>query len=65
MTSVKDALMKLEDVAVRLGVSRTTVRNYIKRGRLKAVKMGWSIRIWESELRRFVGKGAEGDEEKS
>ena len=53
-------LLKLEDVAVRLGVSRTAVQNYIKDGRLKAVKVGRSTRIREADLQKFIeGKRTE------
>ena len=55
---MKDALLKLEEAAARLGVSRTTIHNYIKKGDLKVVRIGSSIRIQESEFQKFIGERA-------
>ena len=51
---MKDALLKLEEAAARLGVSRTTVYNYVRKGDLKAIRVGGSVRIRESEFERFL-----------
>ena len=48
------SLLRLEDVAVKLNVSRATVQSYIKSGKLKAVKVGRGTRIWESDLQEFI-----------
>lgn len=47
-------LLRLEDAAARLGVSRATVQSYIKSGKLKAVKVGRGIRIRESDFQEFI-----------
>ncbi len=43
-----------EEVALNLKVSRKTVYNWIKEGRLQAVKVGHFWRISETELRRLL-----------
>ena len=48
------ALLRLEEVAQRLGVSYNTVRGYINDGLLKAKKIGRAIRIEDTELQRFI-----------
>ena len=41
-------------VAKMLEVSRLTVYRWIKSGKLKAVKVGGSVRIREEDLREFI-----------
>ena len=43
------------EVAEMLGVSRQTVYNWMKSGKLKAHKLGGTIRINESDLKEFTG----------
>jgi excisionase family DNA binding protein len=48
-------LLRLEEVAQRLGVSFMTVRNYIKQGLIKTVEMGnRSIRVEDTEIKRYL-----------
>jgi excisionase family DNA binding protein len=48
-------LLRLEEVAQKLGVSFMTVRNYIKQGLIKTVDMGGrSIRVEETEVKRYL-----------
>lgn len=44
-----------EEVAANLKVNKKTVYNWIREGRLKAVKIGHLWRISESELNRLLG----------
>lgn len=44
-----------EEIAAKLKVHRETVYNWIRSGRLKAVRAGRQLRVAESELRRFLG----------
>lgn len=46
----------IEDVADILKVSVYTVRNYIKDGKIKAIKNMGSIRVSEGELNKFIEK---------
>lgn len=51
-----DKLYTPEEVAEHLKVSRETVYNWLRCGKLQAVKIGHFWRISESELRRLLGK---------
>ncbi len=42
------------EVAELLKVTRLTVTNWIKAGKLKAAKIGTSWRITESDLKQFI-----------
>lgn len=46
-----------EEVADILKVTRRTVYNYIKKGSLKAVKMGKYLRVSEANLQDFIDHG--------
>lgn len=48
--------LTVEDVAGRLQVHHTTVREWIDRGRLKASRFGRAIRIRETELAAFLDR---------
>lgn len=54
--------MTIKDVAEILNVQYCTVRNYIRRGVLPAVRVEGLVRIRPEEFRRFVGVEASGDE---
>ncbi|MGE5607919.1 MAG: helix-turn-helix domain-containing protein [Bacillota bacterium] len=54
-TTVADLLSDAE-AAARAKVSVTSIRNWIKRGKLSAVKLGWAMRISRSELDAFLAK---------
>jgi excisionase family DNA binding protein len=43
-----------EEIAANLKVSRKTIYNWIREGRLKAVKIGHFWRVSESELNRLL-----------
>jgi excisionase family DNA binding protein len=45
----------LEDVADRLGLHVRTVRNYVRDGRLGAVRIGKQYRVSEADLRALTG----------
>ena len=49
-----DALMTVDEVAVRLRVTTTTVRRWIKGGKLRALRMsGGTLRITHEDLAAF------------
>jgi excisionase family DNA binding protein len=56
----KDNLLTPEDVAARLHISRLTVGNWLRSGKLKGVKVGRLWRVRESDLETFL-KGGERD----
>jgi excisionase family DNA binding protein len=47
----------LDDVADRLGLHVRTVRNYVREGRLGAVRIGKQYRVSEADLRALTGVG--------
>ena len=47
-------MLTLTEVAGRLGVSVETVRRLIKRGNLKAVKVGNQLRVREADLDDYI-----------
>lgn len=49
--------LKIPEVAERLRVSRATVYNFIKAGKLQTVKFGGSRRVALSALLRFEASG--------
>ena len=49
----------LEEVADILQLTRRTLYNYIKDGKLQAVKMGKYWRVTEKNLEAFIAKGTE------
>ncbi len=51
-------LLTLEEAAKRLRLSRKTLERYIKRGELRVVRFGASVRITERELAAFVASRA-------
>lgn len=44
----------LDELAEALGITRRTLYNYLKNGRLKGVKIGGEWRITEENLVRFL-----------
>lgn len=46
--------LTVEQVAKTLQVHWQTILNYIKNGKLKAVKLGKGYRISKEELKRFI-----------
>jgi excisionase family DNA binding protein len=47
-------LLSLNEVSERTALSRSTIYREIDAGRLVAVKIGKSVRITDSELRRYI-----------
>ena len=50
-----DELYSVEQVAERLGLHVRTVRNYVRDGRLKAVRIGKQYRISRADLAELTG----------
>jgi len=48
------ALKSVEQAAGLLGISKWTVRGYIKAGKLRPVRLGRRVHLEEEELERFV-----------
>ena len=53
----KEKLYKLSEVMDVLGVTRVTLYNYIKAGKVKAVKVGAQWRIPQDEYNRLLEQG--------
>jgi excisionase family DNA binding protein len=53
------ALKSIEQAAGLLGISKWTVRSYIKAGKLKPVRLGRRVLLGEDELERFIAVNAE------
>jgi excisionase family DNA binding protein len=51
-------LFSVEQVADRLGLHVRTIRNYVRDGRLKAVRIGKQYRIAREDLEAFTGTSA-------
>ena len=51
-------LLTLDTVAERLAVSRRTVERFVRRGELRVVRFGASVRVTERELAAFVAARA-------
>ncbi|AXB48145.1 helix-turn-helix domain-containing protein [Amycolatopsis albispora] len=51
-------LLSVEQVAERLGLHVRTVRNYVRNGRLKAVRIGKQYRIAREDLQELTGQPA-------
>ena len=51
-------LYSVEQVANRLGLHVRTIRNYVRDGRLKAVRIGKQYRIARADLEEFTGTSA-------
>ncbi len=48
-------MLKLTEVARRLGVSQDTARRYVKAGRIPSTFIGNSYRVSEEDLEAFIG----------
>lgn len=51
-----DGFYSVEQVAERLGLHVRTIRNYVRDGRLAAVRVGKQYRIAHEDLEAFVGR---------
>lgn len=50
----KVKMLKIDEVAECLNISISTVRRLIAKNELKAVKVGGSLRVQESDLKKYV-----------
>jgi excisionase family DNA binding protein len=50
-------LLKVREVAHELGRSYVTVISYIRKGHIRAIKVGGQWRIKQEELERFKSEG--------
>lgn len=55
---MKEEFYSVEQVADRLGLHVRTVRNYVREGRLKAVRIGKQYRIAAEDLAAMTGRPA-------
>ncbi|WP_158883321.1 helix-turn-helix domain-containing protein [Amycolatopsis anabasis] len=56
---MQQELFTADEVADRLGLHVRTVRNYVRDGKLKAVRIGKQYRIAREDLEAFTGRPAE------
>jgi excisionase family DNA binding protein len=58
-------LKSIDEAAGLLGISKWTIRGYIRDGKLKPVRLGRRVLMEEAELERFIasGKAPVGDAE--
>ena len=61
--SVADKLLSTKQDADMLGLHEETIRQYIKRGELLAIRLGKEYRIRESEVERFLQERQTGKDE--
>ncbi len=59
MQETQYKLLSVKQSALALGVSRETVRRWIYRGVLHAVRVGKNHKIPEAELQKLVGRQGE------
>ena len=51
------ALKSVEEAAELLGISKWTVRSYIRKGELHPVRLGRRVLVEETELERLIAGG--------
>jgi excisionase family DNA binding protein len=57
-------LLRIDEVAVILGISRSFTYQLASKGQLRAVRFGRSVRVRPEDLERFVSEKLEGTEQK-
>lgn len=62
---MRQDLYSPDEVARQLGLHVRTVRNYVREGRLKAVRIGKQYRISRADLDALTGRAASGSSEAS
>ncbi len=55
---VRPECFSVEETATRLNISPKLVRSLIKKGDLRAIRLGRILRIPESEIQRLTGTAA-------
>lgn len=50
----KERLLSPEDVAKQLNIATATVREYLREGRIKGMKVGKLWRVRESDLQKHI-----------
>ncbi len=55
---IRPECFSIEETAARLNVSAKLIRAMIKRGELRAIRLGRILRIPESEIQRLTGTAA-------
>jgi len=51
-----EKLLTTKEVAQRLGLSYSTMRDWIRAKRIKHFKLGYAVRISEQQLKEFLEK---------
>ena len=54
--TTESKLLTLKEVAEKLSVTVTTIRNYIRQGKLQSIKIVRKVYVKESELERFINE---------
>lgn len=62
---MEQELYSVDQVARRLGLHVRTVRNYVRDGRLKAIRIGKRYRIAREDLEAFMGRPVEATDRES
>ena len=63
-TARRDEYLTVAEIATELKLNQQTIRNWIERGQLRAVRLGARrVRVLRSELERYVAAGATGSDE--
>jgi len=57
----QDQLLTPEEAAARLKISRLTIGDWLRSGKLKGLKVGRLWRVRESDLEAFLNQGREDD----
>lgn len=55
-----EKIYTLEEISDLIKITRRTLYDYVKTGKLKAVKIGRTWRVTEKQLEEFLSTGTEG-----
>lgn len=64
LNMANEKAISIQEAARRLGVSEQTIRRQIKDGHIRSFRVGWQVRIPESEIRRIMEGGDEMDQDR-